>query len=45
MTATVAWEVTWEVNGEPEEPIEGPTTTDTLEVDVHESQAVVTDVR
>jgi hypothetical protein len=45
MTAAVAWEVTWEVNGEPEEPIEGPTTTDTLEVDVHESQAVVTDVR
>jgi hypothetical protein len=45
MTATVAWVVTWELNGEPEEPIEGPTTTDTLAVDVHESQAVVTDVR
>ncbi|MGH3316222.1 MAG: hypothetical protein ACRDO0_08760, partial [Nocardioidaceae bacterium] len=45
MTATVAWVVTWGVNGDPEEPIEGPTTTDTLEVDVHESQAVVTDVR
>jgi hypothetical protein len=45
MTATVAWEVTWEVNGEEQTPREGPTTTDTLEVDVHESQAVVTDVR
>jgi hypothetical protein len=45
MTATVAWQVTWEVNGEEQPPIEGPTTTDTLEVDVHESQAVVTDVR
>jgi hypothetical protein len=45
MTATVAWAVTWEVNGEAQDPVEGPTTTDTLEVDVHESQAVVTDVR
>jgi len=44
MTATVAWAVTWEVNGEEQPAMEGPSTSDTVEVDVHESQAVVTDV-
>jgi hypothetical protein len=44
MTATVAWAVAWEVNGEEQPAMEGPSTSDTVEVDVHESQAVVTDV-
>lgn len=44
LTATVSWTVHWQVNGEPRDPVQGPTRTDSVTLQVREAQTVVTDV-